>query len=61
MTNEPPPMSSALRALVDADNRRPGPYDTDRNRVYAALGVSLGLPVGAVVAAHAASASAWRR
>jgi hypothetical protein len=51
-------MSSALRALVDADNRRPGPSDTDRNRVYAALGVSLGLPVGAVVAAHAASASA---
>jgi hypothetical protein len=52
-------MSPALRALVDADNRRPGPSDADRTRVYAALGVSLGvLPVGAVVAAHAATTSA---
>jgi hypothetical protein len=51
-------MTSALRALVDADSRRPGPSASDRTRVYAALGVSLGLPAGAVVAAHAASASA---
>ena len=52
-------MSPVLRALVDADNQRPGPSADDRTRVYAALGVSLGLvPAGAVVAAHAASAAA---
>jgi hypothetical protein len=52
-------MSPALRALVDADNQRPGPSDADRKRVYAALGVSLGvLPAGAIVAAHAAGATA---
>ena len=59
MTPEPPPMSAALRALVDADNQRPGPSDAERTRVYAALGASLGLlPIGAAVAAHAAGASA---
>jgi hypothetical protein len=52
-------MSPVLRALVDADQRRPGPTDGDRQRVYAALGASLGIvPAGAIVAAHAASASA---
>jgi hypothetical protein len=52
-------MSPVLRALVDADNQRPGASDADRKRVYAALGVSVGLiPAGAVVGAHAASASA---
>jgi hypothetical protein len=52
-------MSAALRALVDADNQRPGPSDIDRRRVYVALGASLGvLPVGGIVAAHAAGASA---
>jgi hypothetical protein len=51
-------MSQALRALVAADQQRPGPSDIDRRRVYAALGASLGvLPVGAVVAAHAAGAT----
>jgi hypothetical protein len=56
--HEPPPMSPALRALVAADQQRPGPSDIDRRRVYAALGASLGvLPLGAVVAAHAASAT----
>jgi hypothetical protein len=52
-------MSPVLRALVDADNQRPGPSDADRKRVYAALGVSLGvLPVGIAAAAHAAGATA---
>jgi hypothetical protein len=52
-------MSPVLRALVDADQRRPGPSEGDRQRVYAALGASLGIvPAGAIVAAHAASASA---
>jgi hypothetical protein len=52
-------MSPLLRSLVDADNQRPGPTSEDRTRVYATLGVSLGLiPAGAVVAAHAASATA---
>ncbi len=56
---EPPPMSPLLRSLVDADNQRPGPSPDDRARVYATLGVSLGLiPAGAVVAAHAATATA---
>jgi hypothetical protein len=51
-------MSPLLRSLVDADNQRPGPSSDDRTRVYATLGVSLGLiPAGAVVAAHAASAA----
>ena len=36
-------MSPALRALVDADNRRPGPPDGVRAGVYAALGVSMGV------------------
>lgn len=59
MTQEPPPMSPVLRALVDADQRRPGPPEGDRQRVYAALGASLGIvPAGAIVAANAASASA---
>jgi hypothetical protein len=49
-------MSPLLRSLVDADNQRPGPSSDDRTRVYATLGVSLGLiPAGAVVVAHAAS------
>jgi hypothetical protein len=52
-------MSPVLRALVDADQRRPGPTEGDRRRVYTALGASLGIvPAGAIVAAHAASASA---
>ena len=34
-------MSPALRALIDADNRRPGPSDGVRAGVYAALGVSM--------------------
>jgi hypothetical protein len=52
-------MSPVLRALVDADNQRPGPSDIDRKRVYATLGVSLGvLPLGAAAAAHAAGAGA---
>jgi hypothetical protein len=56
---EPPPMSPVLRALVEADNQRPGPSEGERKRVYAALGASLGvIPVGAVVATHAATASA---
>jgi hypothetical protein len=51
-------MSPLLRSLVDADNQRPGPSSDDRTRVYATLGVSLGLiPAGAVVAAHAATAA----
>jgi hypothetical protein len=51
-------MSPALRALVDADQQRPGPADGERNRIYGALGVSLGvLPAGALAAAHAASAA----
>ena len=57
-TQEPPPMSPALRALIEADNQRPGPSDRVRTGGYAALGVSLGVvPAGAIVAAHAATAS----
>lgn len=49
-------MSPALRALIDADNQRPGPSDGVRTGVYAALGVSLGvLPAGAIAAAQAAT------
>lgn len=55
---EPPPMSPALRALIDADNQRPGPSDGVRTGVYAALGVSLGvLPAGAIAAAQAATST----
>jgi hypothetical protein len=51
-------MSPALRALIDADNQRPGPSDGVRTGVYAALGVSLGvLPAGAIAAAEAATAA----
>lgn len=52
-------MSPALRALIEADNQRPGPSDGVRTGVYAALGVSLGvLPAGAIAAAEAATATA---
>ncbi|HVU52557.1 MAG TPA: hypothetical protein VHL80_17880, partial [Polyangia bacterium] len=54
---EPPPMSPVLRALVDADNQRPGPSDADRKRVYAALGGLGVLPLGAAAAAAAAGGS----
>ena len=51
-------MSDALRALVDADSKRPGPSDGVRAGVYAALGVSVGvIPAGVVVAANAAAAA----
>ena len=56
--HEPPPMSDALRALVEADAQRPGPPDNVRTGVYAALGVSLGvIPAGVVVATNAAAAT----
>ncbi len=47
---DPPTMSPALRALIDADNQRPGPSDSVRRGVYAAVGVSLGLAPVAVIA-----------
>jgi hypothetical protein len=51
-------MSPALRALIDADAARPGPSDSQRRAVYAALGVSLGLaPVAATVTAASAAAA----
>jgi hypothetical protein len=48
---DPPTMSPVLRALIDADNQRPGPSDSVRRGVYAAVGMSLGLAPVVVVAA----------
>jgi hypothetical protein len=51
-------MSDALRALVDADNQRPGPSDGVRAGVFAALGVSIGvIPAGVAITANAAAAA----
>ncbi|HVZ75155.1 MAG TPA: hypothetical protein VHJ20_22390 [Polyangia bacterium] len=55
--SDPPAMSPALRALIDADLERPGADDGVRAGVYAAIGVSLGIaPVAAVAAAEAVAA-----
>jgi hypothetical protein len=52
-------MSPALRALIDADNQRPGPSEGVRTGVYAALGVSLGvIPAAAIATAEAATTTA---
>jgi hypothetical protein len=55
--HDPPPMPAALRALIDADQQRPGPPDAMRAGMYATLGATIGLlPVGAATA-HAALAA----
>ena len=41
--------STVQGRIVDADNQRPGPSSDDRTRVYATLGVSLGLLASAGV------------
>jgi hypothetical protein len=56
-SSDPPTMSPALRALIDADNQRPGPSDSVRRGVYAAVGVSLGLAPVAIIAAATATAA----